>query len=920
MTTTERLVVLTSADSEELTATLFRSLSGWCNSGLLGEVVWLSAAELASEGYRAACWQNSDGGWSEGLLGPSMSRYHRQEVWLVALRHPKGPAHGVSVEQARRIEDSAHETLGELLGAGSKFRSLTVGVADACRPSAAVDCAPLWHHHLLHDCNVEAHELLPRTKAAGSEPLSLCAMVALSATGGWRGAPGGLAFAADRSSGPTKPVRFVHSQVRVLHTPTLVMAGSDMPLLPPWPLPRTAGVERAQPGEVPPLALARFLARKSGFMCRRPAVESASLQFGLRWTVGCLVRKINELAEQTASEEALGALADRSGGLHPERNGLSSLKLEGVATLADLVRHIERSNFPPLDDTPLGLGEIPDSWKIVRETMLGLVDGGPLSSEIAEQATGRSQDNSSRLVWTDPSGIAPAHAPADASDILPSLEYEREEESDPEAVETGGASDLEKSAEAHETDGSSEVDAPVSVGADDDNAREVDAVAQAGTDPSSEDRAEQDDAAGSATLPDTLMERLAFAIRHALVEAQREFTRHCVLVSQGTEHETARRAQKVVRWGLASLLSASMTVLLFAVDHRWPFLANSWELLTPFEARGSYDPTRWPIGWFLIGVLVLVVGAVLLWTPTRNLIECLERLERAEAERQRLAVGSAHYAAELLRLYGIAQQFSDHRLIITEFLYRPFGHAEDRGVETQRAEELAFDVAPPHSMLVAYAEAEPGKLDAVRRRQQESAAEPNWLGDAYQRVYKLWSDRYSGRIVGDFKGPDHDTSERGTVVHRDRHDGSPIEGARSDFAHSVIWHSQSDGSGWALRQGANRMTSLQDSSTERDDLLELLDSLQPVHGSQPTIDAEEFFEFAQVSHRFTWDALLKDGANPPDDEQTLTERYALGDAGKGRSLILAYQLAVSGPVQPHDQAHWAAELPEQPSDASESVV
>ena len=67
MTASGRLVLLVSADSEEQSASLTESLAGWCAAGLLGEVVWLSASELAGSRYSASCCHHVDG---DSISGP----------------------------------------------------------------------------------------------------------------------------------------------------------------------------------------------------------------------------------------------------------------------------------------------------------------------------------------------------------------------------------------------------------------------------------------------------------------------------------------------------------------------------------------------------------------------------------------------------------------------------------------------------------------------------------------------------------------------------------------------------------------------------------------------------------------------------------------------------------------------------------
>ena len=931
MTASGRLLLLVSADSEEQTASLTESLAGWCAAGLLGEVVWLSASELASSRYGASCCHHVGGDSIQTSLGAAMSRHHREEVWLAALRHPGGLGGSISSEQARRTEEHAHSALGDLLGSGTKFRSLTVEVAATGACSGIADYGPSWDLHLIHESNVEVHESLPRTKAAARAPLSLCAMVALCASGSWRDAPSALELEPDQFDGPTKPVRYVHCQMRVLHTPSVPL--SSLPMSPPWPLPQTAGVARAQPEAVPPLALADYLARESGFVCRRPPVaRESSYRFGPLRLIRSLLRAVPEPVTKTPSMEALERLATRTGGLTGEDEGVRRLRLDGTADLPDLVRHVERSNFLSDSGASHTFVADPDSWRTVRETMFGLVDGGSLPRGVMHPTRGTDED-AKWLVWTDPKGVAPVYAPPDATDILPPperafehapLRHEVADDSEPEEEtddsEPEGKTDdseLEEETDDSETDESESPpdDAPAETASEKDTPE-----AHAPDDEQSDPLVERI----VVEQRDTLMERLTDAIHRGLREAKRGFSQNCALVSVGPEHDDLLKARKRTRRILVLLLLALFLVAMFALDQRWPYLAVSWELVTPFEATRQYDPAVWPIGWFLIGAVVLSTGLALLRITVRDLIENLRRLDQINADQNRFDSHSSHYASEILRLHGIAQQFSDHRLIITEFLHRPFGHILGRETTTLLAADLAFDLPPPHAMLVAHAEVEPKKLDAMRKQRQESDVEPGWLTDFYQGVYSLWSERYRDRFVGEFLGPDHDITERHTVLHRDRHDGSDVFGARTDFAQSVVSDLQADGSGWALHQAAaDRMAAVQDSDKIVDDYLEMFGAIESVHGLQPGIDASTFFGFADKRHRFRWDELLAPAAVRPakESQSSQTQRYVLTDASEGRSLVVAWRLDFSGPVRPQDQDGWrTTDSDNQPTETSRSVV
>lgn len=898
-----RLVVITSADSQETTASLVESLSAWCAAGMLAEVVWLPADELADRRAEAQCRYYADGASHKSSLGESLSRYHRREVWLAALRHPRGPGRSPSPKEARRTEEGARESLAAMLGSSIEFRSLTVQVAAAGRTVDHSDCTPAWDFHLIHDSDVEAHESLSRMTAADREPLGLCAMVALCASGGWRDAERTLAIEPDRFDGVLKLVRFVHCQMRVLHTPPVPL--SDMQTSPPWPLPQTTGVERAQPDAVPPLSLVAYLAREGRFLCARPPSASESS----RWSetlrlLRSSVRGIDPQPSKIRSEAALERLADRTGQLTKDAAGGARLDLDNALELPSLVLHIERSDFLSGARVVHSFVAERNPWSMVRETMFGLVDGAALPGGVAHP-TRTYGDVEKRLLWTDPLGIAQQHAPRDARDILSA--------DDPNTRRSRGQlKQTPTIAEAPEPEhaGQSESDS------DPDEKR---AVIEDGTETSpSQATAEAEQTEQPVVFRDALMDRLAEAIAKGLREAQQGFRQNCGTVSVQRPYENAVAARRKALWPVLLTLLGLIFVAAFAIDRRWRYMADVWEYVTPFDAV-PYGPAVWP----LIGI-TLTVALVLSIVRVSRLHKKLLILEQAKAERQRLSEHCAHYASELLRLYGVAQQFFDHRSIITEFLHRPFGHYGDQRSSTLSVADLTFASPPPHSMLVAYAEADPKRLDARHHNQQESAVEPGWLSDVYESAYSVWSERYRSRVLGEFQDPDHDTTAGQTVVHRNRRDGSALYGARTDFAQSVVADSNTDESGWAIRQAATaRAISIGGTDSLIDNYLALFGPVESVHGWQPGVSAADFFGFADRHHEFAWDDLLRPGVNrPAENPHRQSEQHFL-DAPQDRSLVVAWRLEVSGPVRPQDQAGWqgiAGDNPTGPSPASSRPV
>lgn len=901
MTEGRRMVVLTSADSQDLTAPLLESLTMWCRAGMFGNVVWTSAHDLKSHGYDAPSWFSSDGEWAQTTLGQAISSRALSEIWLAALRHPQGARDFSTTEQARSAEEEAHEAIGNLLGSGVSFRSMTVGVASVGAELGFVDTSPLWDLHLIHDTKAEAHESTPKEIAAERAPLELCAMVALCASGGWRDAPGGLELPADRADGPIQPVRFVHCQVRILHTPSAARMAlpSSMPVSPPWPLPNAAGVVRAMPTAVPPLSVAERLAVACQFRCDQPPYHpDPQEEFVLTRLWRGLFRPIPVPAAQSDQEVALRRLADRTGGLKDEDgHGVTRLRLEGAEELIGLEHHIRRSDFPLPGGSSGASRPTPSEWQTFREVMFGLADGGPLPGGVPLPRQGEGED-AVRLVWTDPAGLAPPTAPTDASDVLLG----------PEIPTDDLLGVCEESEEDEAEDPDTAPEEPNSEESEGDHAVAVQWSSRSRYTSSNSEGSEGDHAAVGHS--DTLMARITDTIHRALRSAHQGFTHHAALCLVGSEYNEAVRAQKWARRLLKLLGAVLAIVVVAALDDWWPFLGQVWEFATPFDAKRVFGRDLWPIGWLVIGLIVLMGGVAWFSFLASRLLENLRSVEQANAQRRRFGANASHYASELLRLKSVAEQFADHRMIITEFLYRPFGNSGLSGDDTLSTADLQFDSAPPPAMLVAWAAAAPERVDALQGQHQASSIRQGWLTGAYRKAISVWSERYRWRILGDFDDPDHDDTPPGSVVHRDRHDGSDVFGARADFVQGVVGDPSNSRGGWVVRKAADERFAglLQDAEGGIQAFLELLGPLAPIHGSPAGIgqDASRFMTFGNRRHWFDWGGVLAPGANAPrvDRVESAGNPWLVPDAGEGRSLVMAWHMDLSGPVRPQDLTGW----------------
>lgn len=955
-----RLVLLTSGEGGTATERLWSALASWCRAGLLGAVAWSPAEELAEQGAGAECGRAKGRDWVEGPLSAAVSG-GLSELWLAALRGPTRDS-----EYARQAEEEALEAMSGLFGGGVSVRSLTVTVPGPERPFGRGDFSPMWDFHLIHDRRVTPD---PHTAsaAASGDPLALGAAVSLCATGGWSGSADVLDLA-DRADGPVKDPRIVHAQQRVLHAPDLAFLG--IPSSPPWPVPKEAGVRRALPGSVPPVRVAESLASQCGFKCKlAPAAEDGAPDPGL-WE--CLFGPLAPPRPRTEAEVALRQLAERTSGYRePDADGMVRLSLEGPAGdlgVAELVDHIRRSHFPIGPLSAGAEGATPETWRTVRSAFFGLVDGTEMPAGVPPVTSGDGRDGEV-LVWSDPSALAPL-CPPDAQPPSPAGAVEHTDtgpagrgDQKPSARRSAIArfvtgsppsvGDREAPPERKPVwevaDGVRKTDPDKSkgryrlTGADMSNPRSEASSGSPSEPPTPEPKptarssrpgAAQDTGADSTAgasaldewlasdeggLPtggdhDTLMSRLMASLDSAVGRARRNFERYATLRRRGDEYEQAKRSRKrtlAVMTALSLLLAAAVAA---AVDQRWPYLVVAWEALTPFRARPAYDPAIWPVGWLAAVCAIAALGAWALRRRAVGLRDAVHDLRESERQRREHIANSVHYAAELVRLQSLSEQFADHRRIIVEMLHRPFGDPELSRRDRLDIEDLRFEAAPPPSMLVAAADASAERVEAEQRKLRADAARRGWLTAAHHDVLEAWRTNYEKRVLEDRPEPDSDASIPGAVVSRDHRDGSDVLGAREDYANAV------DADGWAVRDAHRarwrRLLAEDDSSDGMGRYLALLETLSAVHG--PVGVARSAADFLasgaagaplpaeEVRHRFSWSDLLSTPAVPQVNAIGTGPDPVAGDTDSGTMMLMSWRLEYSDQVRAEDLRGWTA--------------
>ena len=396
----QRLVLLTSGDGDAATASLRSSLAAWCRAGLLGNVAWAKARELSEQARLSPCEFAQGLQWVEAPLAQAALK-GVSELWVCALRGP-----GDRNEDTLAAEEAALATLQRLFGKGVALRSITVTVAGRYQHFDHSDFSAMWDLHLIHDRRVAADHRSTVHEADETAPLELGAGVALCAAGGWLGSAQTLDLT-DPVAGPIKNPRIVHSEIRVLHAPDIAFLG--LPESPPWPIPSAAGVRPAVAGSMPPRVVSRQVVAQCRFECADYRDPDGGGSVGL---FGSLFRTLQEPSERHEAELALKRLAERTGGYEPGGTGpMVRLALRGTDHVDALVSHIKQSSFPIGIHSAGAEASTPQTWETVRGTMFGLVDGSDLPRGVSEVTSGQGRDGE-RLVWCDPSALAPARVPS----------------------------------------------------------------------------------------------------------------------------------------------------------------------------------------------------------------------------------------------------------------------------------------------------------------------------------------------------------------------------------------------------------------------------------------------------------------------------------------------------------------------------
>ena len=855
------------------------------------------------------------------------------ELWIAALRGPHRAPDG-----PHQIEEGALNSVSQLFGSAVTVRSLTVTAASGEGGFDHADFSAMWDFHLVHDRRITPDARSATTAASESDELALGAALALCAAGGWSGSTVGLDIV-DRADGPIKHPRIVHSQQRVLHVPDLAFLGIPASPPWPTPVAagvkRALPGSMPPPRVARQLAkVCRFECALAPSANDEPR-ESPGLWYCLFGRLSKpLPRTEGEHALRRLANRTGGYREPDADGMVPLRLEGPT----GAGRVTELVGHIRQSSFPIGARSAGAEDATPKTWQTVRGAFFGLVDGGEMPSDAPDVRSGQGREGE-MLVWADPSSLVPRRVaerdksaanephpedvvgtdPAETRSVDPSNESPMKPsgsqysvrfssskrrksddrvESGPSSPSTGEGPSTRRAADLgdHSPSGHKSLDdiardlgmgaeadeeavplngEPIAVDSASQDEQVESGDARQGGDRLDEWLTHDEDALPTGGDHDTLMFRLAASIDVAVARAHSNFRRNAAVRSMGDEFDEARASQNRTRILLAGTLLVLAAVIAGAVDQRWPYLAVTWEAVTPWRARPWYDPVLWPVIWMGVVLIALLVGLRVSRSATARLRAAVHDFLRSERMRHEYIGNSMHYASELLRLHSLSEQFLDHRRVITEILHRPFGDPDRRDRDRINAEELRFDTEPPACMMVGAANASTEQVEDEQAKQQAALMQRGWLTSMYRDVLMAWRTHYARRVREDSPDPDADASIAGTTARRDHRDGSEIHGPREDFAKAVALD------GWAMAEARRaRWTQLLAAAAENgasaiERYLGLLERPDTVHGPvEVTADAVDFFELGsvgevlrpeQVRHRFSWTDMLNPSAaaTPP---------------------------------------------------------
>jgi len=290
------------------------------------------------------------------------------------------------------------------------LRSATVSIVESTGLVASA-FNPLWDAHLLQEPVIRIDE------AVASQPLRdemrspLVALLAISAAGGfvWQTGPL-IENLQDGAAGNYKPLRIARSFLRVVNAGRLtddVLSGA-FPASGPWSVPPDVPNLRAvPPSTVVPEAVLADLVKASKFSYTRwqRTKGDGPKSMGILDGIKLFFKEFVDALASIPKSLVVSMKAEAQDWVQNATFGKGSDVL--------LKFNVDDPDFDPSEIVNFvqsqGLGDsieaIGDArpWEILQQTVLGLIDGGSLPTEISEPKSG-----SHRLIFTEPNAVGPS--------------------------------------------------------------------------------------------------------------------------------------------------------------------------------------------------------------------------------------------------------------------------------------------------------------------------------------------------------------------------------------------------------------------------------------------------------------------------------------------------------------------------------
>ena len=943
----------------------------WAKQGLVANAAVCSIKDLAERGLKSNCTYFASSKRTENSIEDILHHLDAgSRLALAALRLGQQSSDRSSLHHDWRNyleqERVAADVIRGIWHSDDALTAFTVAVMSGDVPLEAF--SSWWHLHLVHDRRAIK---LPNTfeLLADTDHVAACTSAAFCAGGGWSFSDG---RALERGSsdegldGSIRDVRLVRPEVRIVVPLDVAdrmraVTSGCLPKKPPWPEP--VGVEtRVLGSEMKPSEEhVNELAKLCGFVVEEPHFgreidlngwrgAHSVLRFSFGRVQGdphqtlseWLLRVRNEdsqVMESFRTDDGTGGFitnnADEAHELfdHYMRdieiamNAANHLQSEFQSDswkefdFGAVVAHLREAKIPELTyGVEHARHKKSHCWSLVRQYCFALVDGSDLPEGMSDFALWGYGAGAARLVWSDPSVVAPAPPPAPSKD------------KDTEAPAPSKDKDTEAPAPSKDKD--TEAPAP-SKDKDTEQSFKVD-----------DELAER---LGVHSIPpiDASVWARADCVIHGDVDPFRSLD-HGERQEDGVVDGVSDRIQEWVDWnsqfsrtpmhqlacrlgdGVADAYRQLAEELNDApdIDDSEPELLHSVELSHSLKLFRRVQIASFPLivaapvigvvlgligwltsgrGWLLAVTLVLIwlTAAVFVGVSSWKLVDKTRQFAYAASDRWRWAMRVRHYAVELTRLHGVALAFADHQAVIRMMLHEPFPRDEQHPAQSEKRPDVlaSSDNIPPEALLVATPSDDDAWLQRIQERLPKSVG-GGWLTNAYETMESTWKHQY-GELVGDSRtiDPDDDYSAPGAKRPTAAATGEVVAGPRENFRSAVVDNIE-------LRAEARAKIAMEHARIAED---QQLDAIGTVGVSQyPAIEgsAREFltFEVPRVGRSQTLDTFDPKIAGhiavdhdrsivPGRDDCRILKHWG---SDRGRTAFVAFRMLVSESFSPED--------------------